>query len=596
MTENLLVTRQYSAKDYAALRGFVQKLSPEVLARTYYDQDEDPHAATPSAMERYLKEMLQTLVDLAIEHGSAPLATHLKASIKTHGEPRLTIVSLQMVFEAAKLAAASPKAEHGVGMWFRPLVARNIKSAGIRTLGELVAFCNRRGGSWWRAVQRIGYGRAQIIENWLNTHRPSIGQALTIAAETNDPLALPETVTLEPGSATLIPLERIKLASPLSGAHGINRAKLFSYIGASNDLEAIRTYLHLYREQPKTLRAYTKELERFLLWSVTVRQKPLSSVLVEDCEAYKDFLQNPSERFVGPKAPRMSSRWRPFSSPALSPESQRYAVRVIKAAFSWLVDVRYLDGNPWKAVRDPSIVRRERQIKVDKALPETLWHIVRAEALARSLQPEAVRWRVAAAFLLLAGDCGLRREEVFSAQREYLRLEPIPHSEDEIWALTVIGKRMKERTVPVSEEAVEALRRHWQDRNLDFDEQNASGPLLAPVVLPPTPRAIARHADGIRSYHPNVGNQLVNWMLEQLLSDPLFLSDAQRQRIGHLTPHALRHTFGTLGVSAGIPLDVMQKILGHESLQTTTIYVDSEITRVLTETKKYQNRRSPNLE
>jgi len=150
---------------------------------------------------------------------------------------------------------------------------------------------------------------------------------------------------------------------------------------------------------------------------------------------------------------------------------------------------------------------------------------------------------------------------------------------------------MKERTIPVSEEAVEALRRHWQDRNLDFDASDAAGPLLAPIALPPTPRAIARHADGMKSYHPNVGNQLVDWIREQLLTDPLFLSALQRQRLGRLTPHALRHTFGTLGVSAGIPLDVMQKILGHESLQTTTIYVDSERARVLTEAKKLQKTR-----
>ncbi|KDR38695.1 integrase [Caballeronia glathei] len=40
--------------------------------------------------------------------------------------------------------------------------------------------------------------------------------------------------------------------------------------------------------QPKTLRAYTKELERFLLWTVAVRRKPHSSVLADDCEAYRD--------------------------------------------------------------------------------------------------------------------------------------------------------------------------------------------------------------------------------------------------------------------------------------------------------------------
>ncbi|KMZ11436.1 hypothetical protein BHUM_05373c [Candidatus Burkholderia humilis] len=96
--------------------------------------------------------------------------------------------------------------------------------------------------------------------------------------------------------------------------------------------------IYRYREQPKTLRAYTKELERFLLWTVTVRHKPLSSLLADDCEAYHDFLKAPSPAFVGPRQSRASGRWRPFSASGLSPESQRYAVRALRAAFAWLVD------------------------------------------------------------------------------------------------------------------------------------------------------------------------------------------------------------------------------------------------------------------
>lgn len=38
--------------------------------------------------------------------------------------------------------------------------------------------------------------------------------------------------------------------------------------------------------------------------------------------------------------------------------------------------------------------------------------------------------------------------------------------------------------------------------------------------------------------------------------------------------HSLRHTFGTQMVSGGTKLDVVRKALGHESLKTTSIYVD----------------------
>jgi len=95
----------------------------------------------------------------------------------------------------------------------------------------------------------------------------------------------------------------------------------------------------------------------------------LSSVLLEDCEAYKDFLKTPSPSFVGPRAERTSRRWRPFASPSPSPETQKYAVRALRAAFTWLVDVRYLAGNPWKAVNDPAIVQTVVPLKIGRALP-----------------------------------------------------------------------------------------------------------------------------------------------------------------------------------------------------------------------------------
>jgi len=123
-------------------------VAPAIIARTYYDPDQDGFAASPSAMERHLRGMLDGLVKVAIEQGSPALAEHLRASVKKHGEPKLTTVTFRMVTEAAMLAAASPHASHSVGRWFRPRVASRLKGEGISTIGELVAFCNRRGGSW----------------------------------------------------------------------------------------------------------------------------------------------------------------------------------------------------------------------------------------------------------------------------------------------------------------------------------------------------------------------------------------------------------------------------------------------------------------
>lgn len=43
----------------------------------------------------------------------------------------------------------------------------------------------------------------------------------------------------------------------------------------------------------------------------------------------------------------------------------------------------------------------------------------------------------------------------------------------------------------------------------------------------------------------------------------------------HATPKGLRHGFGVAAVMAGVPLNLVQKWLGHAQLQTTAVYADA---------------------
>src|SRR5471030_3317929 len=179
--------RTYTRTDFAALRAFVQHIAPSVIAHRYYDPDDrevSPQAVTADAMERFLRTMLDDLVQLALRNGSAALATHLKASIKQHGSAKLTAVTLRMVEQASTLAAAAPSLEHHVGLWFRPLVAKRLSGEGIHTLGQLVEFCNSHGGSWWRSMPRIGPQRARVIVAWLRRHESDLGKRIEADVDT----------------------------------------------------------------------------------------------------------------------------------------------------------------------------------------------------------------------------------------------------------------------------------------------------------------------------------------------------------------------------------------------------------------------------
>jgi integrase len=425
----------------------------------------------------------------------------------------------------------------------------------------------------------------------------------------------------------LAPFERLAIPTALSGEHGMNRGRDFAFIRAEHDLAAVHAHLNRYRDRPATLRAYMRELERLVLWLVIVRGVALSSMTVEDGEAYKDFLKAPIASFVGPKRARASGRWRPFTPEGLSPDSQAYAVRAIRAAFAWLTTVRYLAGNPWSAVTDPATITREVEVQVEPALSTDLWTRLRAELDARcdgeelgGLTPtedEARQWRIARAAILLMGNSGMRRDEAANARRENLSVAVVTvvtatgssahssaHSATEprsVWALGVIGKRRKQRTVPVSAATVAALRAHWADRELDFDAAWAEGPLIAPVVINGTDASLAKHGDAsqgkgaaVHQLHaPYAADALarlvreaIRRIAEALLREGALSHDAHVKLLA-TSAHAFRHTFGTQTVARGMPIDVAQRILGHASLQTTSIYVRAERQRMLDEAAKY---------
>ena len=160
---------------------------------------------------------------------------------------------------------------------------------------------------------------------------------------------------------------------------------------------------------------------------------------------------------------------------------------------------------------------------------------------------------------------------------------------------------MKQRYVPVSDECVDALRAHWRDRRLDFDAAGADGPLIAPLVVPPTPRARAKFGDETEDdatrtatvengYSVRGARSLTQWAIDQLLEAMPELSEAERRKLSRTSPHAFRHTVATQMLASGAALEVVQQTLGHASLGTTSIYISPEQSRLRREAAKYHAR------
>lgn len=190
------------------------------------------------------------------------------------------------------------------------------------------------------------------------------------------------------------------------------------------------------------------------------------------------------------------------------------------------------------------------------------------------------------------GDSGLRREEAANARREHLRPSSYGTLERPVWELTIVGKGQRERTVPLSAATLAAMRAHWHDRAQDFEGATEgdpqSGPLLSPVVIPWTDASRRRHraAQGAEAGKGRPANEagytadglkrVISRMVTELVETMDDLSLDERRQLGQANAHALRHTVGTQSVADEVPTDVVQKVLGHALLQTTSIHVQAE--------------------
>jgi hypothetical protein len=244
----------------------------------------------------------------------------------------------------------------------------------------------------------------------------------------------------------------------------------------------------------------------------------MSDLLVDDCEAYKDFLGAIPPHWIGLRRARGSAAWRPFSAP-LSARSQRYALQCCQSFFAWLVDVRYLAANPFVAVSAPVVAQEINTMQIDKALPGALWAKLAApdgmldqlcalpeEALMRryrlrrfgarpvnaaaSTERYRPQLRLVRAVIVLLGATGMRREELVGATRDRL-VQPY---QDALWRLAVLGKRQKWRYVYLTDRETGALAAHWADRGEDFSG-GSNAPLVSPVLVPMTTSSRARHGE-----------------------------------------------------------------------------------------------------
>ncbi len=544
----------------------------------------EPAQHTPSleafARESGLEEFSE---DEQLVHYRARYGTSSRQALR---RSKLIARQLDALRWLEQLVAEPPHAADEVGAWFDPRIAARLQAKDIDTLTRLLARINGAGRRWWFGVPGIGAAKAARIEEFLNVHRDTIGEPIGAhVAVPRSKLYSHELDKVVPRTTAVVPMEKLLIPAALDGRDGRFRAdRVRCLLRANNDYDALQAWLAAKRSA-HTKRAYRKEVERFLLWAILEQRKPLSSMSLEDCVAYRDFLADPHprERWCGTRArARWSPLWRPFEGP-LSSVAQRQALVVLKVLYKFLVDQGYLVGNPWNGVA-PAKSTTPR-LNAGRSFTAAQWAFVEDQLTLLVDTGANQRLRLALHFLY---DTGLRLSEVVAVKLADLSFVAYPPEagDDELvegWLLHVIGKGDKARTVPVSFAVVSELSKSLLERGLDVDPEHPRNrdahllgrapdaleraPWAAHVSMPRDPAqgiTAATLADQIKAFFNRCAAVLTT-------RDP-----KSAARFARASTHWLRHTHGTHAVAAGTPLDVVQQNLGHASLNTTTVYVTSE--------------------
>lgn len=148
------------------------------------------------------------------------------------------------------------------------------------------------------------------------------------------------------------------------------------------------------------------------------------------------------------------------------------------------------------------------------------------------------------ALMLLAVQTGLRLSELTALRRDDVQLGTGAH-------VRVIGKGRKERVTPLTKVTAQALRALLREIGADQDIVfcSARGARLSADAVQ---HLVSKHVARAAQSCPSLATK-------------------------HVTPHVLRHSAAMELLHAGVDRTVIAMWLGHESIETTQIYLDANL-------------------
>ena len=261
--------------------------------------------------------------------------------------------------------------------------------------------------------------------------------------------------------------------------------------------------------------------------------------------------------------------------------------------FDWLVRRHYLAHNIFDALPRAAAINAAAEADPDRLVAETSrwlthgqWSVMRSVLPALGNDEAGLRMRFA---VVLAYTTGLRRAELVDARIGRLESRvgeldddgegdatgegaAAAHVDRRV-ILKVMGKGGKVRQVPIVPQVEALLDAYLEARGLpgwvECQRQGRRGIRLL------------GHLEGRGAPDEPLSSKMVYLIVKEAFERAeAYLRkkglDQDAEVFARASTHWLRHTFGRHAVAGGVKLNVLQAVLGHASLQTTTVYTSDD--------------------
>jgi len=281
-------------------------------------------------------------------------------------------------------------------------------------------------------------------------------------------------------------------------------------------------------------------VEKFLQYLASEKRFSANTIKAYqlDIEQFSDFLEYKFELYNLLEAnDKIIRTWLvQLNDRGISPRSINRKLSSLKSFYRFAQKGKKSGRNPATSIKGPKTEKKLPVFVKEKEM-KTLFELIEFEDSFSGLRDKVILDLFYQTGMRLSELCGLKINDVDFSQK----------------LLKVLGKRNKERLIPLHEQTLNLLTNYIEQRQAET-EQNEESLILN-----------------------NKGQQAGKKFVYRCVNSYLSRVTANTKK----SPHVIRHTFATHMLNRGANLNTIKEILGHSSLAATQVYTHNSINKLI---------------